>query len=319
MNELTLLRDYGPDADLAPAAVLAHARSELTAEINGGQHPRITLRRTGVRVVGVLAAACVALLAIVLVADRSGSHRTPRSGLSLMAFQVPAFPYSLRPRPAELTPPSFDGARGGRLMAHYPATDGHSVLHLIASPTPPDRPRSSQDIRTAHDTTVQGHPALLITTRGTPHVELSWEWSPGHWIDVEGDGWFGTETQVRAMAALVVAEPQPVRLQVHLAPAGWVLDTLEDGSIVTLADPHNASRTLTVSLKDSLAVDYVHQVMGGHDPQPVSVNGRPADLVKSANGWALQAPLGQQAFDLRAPAGLTARQVVQLAESVSLI
>jgi hypothetical protein len=87
---------------------------------------------------------------------------------------------------------------------------------------------------------------------------------------------------------------------------------------VTLADPRNASRTLTVSMKDSLAVDYVHQVMGGHDPQRVSVDGHLADLVRSANGWALQAPIGHQAFDLQAPADLTARQVVQLAESVSL-
>jgi len=318
MNDLTLLRDHGPDAEPANGAVLAHARSELTAEINRAGQPRITLRRTGVRVVGVLAAACVALLAIVLVTDRTGSHRTPRSGLSLVAFQVPAFPYSLRPRPAELKPPSFDGARGGRLMAHYRATDGDSRLHLIASSTPPDRPQSSQDVRTAHDTTFQDHPALLITTRGTPDVELSWELSPGHWIDVVGDGRFGTEAQVRAMAALVVAEPQPVRLQLHLAPDGWVLDTFKDGTIVTLADPRQAGRTLSVSLKDSLAVDYVHQVMGGHDPQRVSVNGHSADLVKTAQGWALQAPLGKKAFDLQAPADLTAQQVVQLAQSVSL-
>jgi hypothetical protein len=318
MNDLTALRDYGPDAEPAPAAVLAHARSELTAEINGGAHPRITLRRTGVRVVGVLAAACVALLAIVLVTDRSGPHRTPHSGLSLVAFQVPAFPYSLRTRPAELQPPSFDGERGGRFTAHYRATDGDSVLHLIASPTPPDRPRSSQDVRTARDTTFGGHPALLITTRGTPDVELSWEWSPGHWIDVVGDGRFGTEAQVRTMAALVVAEPQAVRLQVHLAPDGWVLDTFKDGTIVTLADPHNASRTLSVSLKDSLAADYVHQVMGGHDPQRVSVDGHRGDLVRSAKGWALQAPIGHHAFDLQAPAHLAATQVVRLAESVSL-
>jgi hypothetical protein len=105
---------------------------------------------------------------------------------------------------------------------------------------------------------------------------------------------------------------------VRLAPAGWVLDTFEDETIVTLADPRTAGRTLSVSLKDSLAVDYVHQVMGGHDPQRVTVQGHPADLVKTAHGWALQAPLGDKAFDLRAPADLTAQQVVRLAESVSL-
>jgi hypothetical protein len=105
---------------------------------------------------------------------------------------------------------------------------------------------------------------------------------------------------------------------VHLAPEGWVLDRFKDGTILTLADPHNPGRTLSVNLKNSMAVDFVHQTYGGHDLQRVSVDGKRADLVKVDHGWALQAPIGDQAFELQAPMDLTIEQVVQLAESVSL-
>jgi len=332
MNDLTLLRDYGPDADPVAPAALAHARSELDAEIRRARSPRVlarrprtTVRRTGVRLVGVLAAACVALLAIVLVADRTGprgAKPSSRPGTVLVAFQVPAFPYSLRPMPAGLEPPTFDYDRGadqgGAFMAHYRAIDQQSVLHVIATHESPSRPTSREDVRVVRDTTFDGHPALLTTIRGSNQVALAWEWSPGQWIEVSGDGRFGTEAAVRAMASRVVAGPQRVTPQVHLAPEGWVLDRFKDGTILTLADPHNRDRTLSVNLKNSMAVDFVQQSYGGHDLQRVSVNGKRADLIKVDQGWALQAPIGDRAFELQAPIDLTAEQVVQLAESVSL-
>jgi len=46
MNDLTLLRDYGPDADPVAPAALAHARSELDTEIRRGHRQPAGYRRT---------------------------------------------------------------------------------------------------------------------------------------------------------------------------------------------------------------------------------------------------------------------------------
>jgi hypothetical protein len=332
MNDLTLLRDHGPDAPGVTAAALDRARNQLMTEIASTASRR---RWWKVRTVGspVGRIRLAIAVAAVLVAAAGGGlaalteHRPPvprPTGVQLVTFSTPVFPLDLHPRPTGLAAPKFSGGYAhdeqGRdrlsLLAVYQAADGISdvylgVGHQYVSQAPPEQVRSVR---------LNGTPGYLVEKHDQPgaSVVLSWERRNGQWITLTGLGRFATETAVRALAATVIDQPQPVPLQVHLAPAGWRLEAFKDDTILTLRDPASGEE-LTVNLVDHPEPDLLHQVMGAQRASTVRVNGRESDLVQTVNGWFLQVPLPDgSAFHLQAPALLTRQQVVTVAEQVNV-
>jgi hypothetical protein len=198
-------------------------------------------------------------------------------------------------------------------MAVYLATDGRSDVYLGVG----DRyvPQGSPTETTSVD--FNGSRAYLVDLADGA-VRLSWQRRDNQWVTLTGNGRFATEAAVRALAATVVDQPQPVPLQVRLAPAGWRLAAFKDNRILTLHDPAT-KQSLTVNVIDQPTSDLMHQVMGARRVSPVRVNGAASELVETAYGWFLQVPLSDgSAFHLQAPTQLTPEQVIAIAEQVHI-
>jgi hypothetical protein len=331
MNELTLLREAGPEAPAFTTATRQAARAALLAEIEGPPaHRRRPARKTTLRIgVGVVAVAAAWSAAVVIAApdDHSGP---PPAGVSLVAFRPPTFPLSLDPLPAGLTP-SFSEDPGHVLHAGWSSPDDRDRISLSVTPDEPDlvQPTGEQDV------TVRGRDGVLATEH-IPYEEgrvrvsaaLVVEWHDGQWIELTGAGRFAGRQQLLAVARTLVDRPQPVPLQLHLAPAGWSLLAYKDDRILTLVDDDYDRLSLNVYLTDQpLPADRLLTELEGPPVAPVlevSVNGRPAQLVRleardaADNGWYLQAQFPDgRTFVVQAPAAFTKAQVLAFADQVT--
>ncbi|MEU5905803.1 hypothetical protein [Micromonospora sp. NPDC047527] len=331
MNDLELLSDYGPDAPAASSAALSSARHRLMAEVIavapahpgwGWRRARWALqhRRVGLSFAVVVVVAAAAGGSFVL-----SEHRAPAgqsAGVQLVAFDAPVYPIGLRPRPADLAAPTFSGgvARDEQgndrpvMTAVFPATDGVSDVYLGVGDryVPQDAPERIRSV------TLQGVPGFVVEhqAQSGTSVVLSWQRRSGQWVTLTGHGRFGSETAVRALAATVADDAQPVPLQVRLAPAGWRLAAFKDNKIVTLRAPVSGEE-LSVNLVEAPERNLMGLVSGAKRIETVQVNGRESDLVQTLNGWFLQVPLPDgTAFHLQAPAMLTGEQIVAVGAQV---
>lgn len=328
MNDLELLHDHGPDAPPASSATLSRARQLLVAEMTPVRRRRdgrsAILERQWIR------PRIAAAVAAVVVAASAGAyamlspHHTPAdrsTGVRLVAYDAPAYPVGLRPRPSGLGAPAFSGglvaegpgADRPSMTAVFPATDGVSDVYLVVG----DRyiPQGAPEV--IRSVSVRGLPGFVVEHREPPaSVVLSWQRKPGQWLTLTGHGRFGTEAAVQALAATVVDDVQPVPLQVRLAPAGWQLAAYKDDRIVTLRDPASGEE-LTVYLVRTNEENLMGAVRKMAGVSTVQVNGRDSDLAQNQGGWCLEAPLPDgSAFHLHAPASLTREQVVAVADQV---
>ncbi|GAA2571870.1 hypothetical protein GCM10010435_52940 [Winogradskya consettensis] len=308
MNELALLRDHGPDAPEVSGVALTRARVRVMNEIEGHG-----LRRSrlvwGISVTAALAVA--AGTGYTMVPERTAVVQP--SAVKLVAFETPVFPLALRPRPAGLKAPGISGGFGddsqGRttpaMTAVYLSSDATSDVYLAVD----DRYTPQGTLTQIRTIDLDGGTAYLAGT-GPKTAVLSWQRRDGQWVTLSGHGRFGTEKAVLSLARTVADDPQPVPLQVRLAPAGWRLRAFKDNTILTLADPASAA-TLSVSLVPHLAY------LSG--PQQVTVGGRRGEIVRTPDGWILQVELVDgRGFRLQAPAQLTLDQVIAVAEQVSV-
>ncbi|MET8262802.1 hypothetical protein ACWD8I_06585 [Micromonospora arida] len=331
MNDLELLREHGPDAPPVSSAALFSARHRLMAEMGPAAPARrqwgwrraswaLQHRRVGLGFA----------VAVVVTAAAGGSfalseHRAPAgrpTGVQLVAFDAPVYPIGLRPRPAGLAAPTFSGgvARDEQgndrqvMTAVFRATDGVSDVYLGVGDryVPQDAPERIRSV------SLQGVPGFVVEhdAQSGTSVVLSWQRRPGEWVTLTGHGRFGSEAAVRALAATVADDAQPVPLQVRLAPAGWRLSAFKDNKIVTLRAPDSVEE-LSVNLVGAPERDLMGLVSGAKRVSTVQVNGRVSDLVQTLNGWFLQVPLPDgTAFHLQAPAMLTGEQVVAVGTQV---
>ena len=186
--------------------------------------------------------------------------------------------------------------------------------------------------------TVAGRPGRLVVVN--PDVEdartyhLDWERTPGQWVVLTGQGRFADGGALVDLGASLVDSPRSIPVRLHLAPAGYRLDFLEDGGrIVRLADDADPARTrgltVLVPLPGEDAVDDPSTVPGAGPVEQVTVQGQPASLVRvdegasyepapAEGGWVLQArfPDGT-AFRLEAPGTLTREEVLAIADQVT--
>jgi hypothetical protein len=335
MNEITLLREVGPEAPPLHPAALQAARAALLAEIatvNTGlraRRRRPLSRRATVRIAlaatAVTAAACVAAVV-------GTAPATPALRVALVAFTPPTFPLALNPTPAGLTP-HFSADPGGVLHAGYSGT-GDDRVSVTVSPDKPELQKPSDE----KGVTVAGRDGELVTEhvvygtdRGSEvrsQAALRVEWSDDQWVELTGGGRYADRDRLLAVARTLVAKPQAVPLQVHLAPEGWSVQAYKDNRILTLVNDSYERQSLNVLLTEQpIPTDKLLHELEGPPVGPVvdvAINGRPAQLVRltardaADNGWYLQAQLASgKTFTVQAPAAFTQQQVLAFAAQVT--
>jgi hypothetical protein len=155
-------------------------------------------------------------------------------------------------------------------------------------------------------------------------TDLFWERPDGQWMWLRGeDGYAAAQTLVD-IAESIVDRPQPVDLQLGLAPAGWTLNGYDEGHIafVNSADPGQRLAVGLLELWRGETVENAFQGMYDGDEHWVTVNDRPAKIVLVPQGdfdeWFLAAELdGGALFMVQVPESFTQEQLVEIAEQVT--
>ena len=168
----------------------------------------------------------------------------------------------------------------------------------------------------------------LTVCRTERFAELLWERRADQWVAMSGTGRYSQASELVAVAESLVDRPQRATLTAELAPAGWSLQFFKMGRVLVLVNDDYEQQTLTVHVplpEDVLPPDEL--ATGVEAPAgpvvPVTVHGRPAQLVPTdhgpgTEGWYLQAQFDDgTTFTVQAPAAFTQQQVVELAEQVT--
>ncbi|MDP5185026.1 hypothetical protein QOZ88_20520 [Blastococcus sp. BMG 814] len=352
MNDLTLLREAGPEAPpLSPAARSA-ARAALLAEIEGPAPRRRPRRglvvRTGVAAVAVAAAWTAAV--VIAAPDGPG---TPATSVTLVDFEMPTFPLSLEPAPPGLRP-AFDGDGDGATIASYDDAAMENGFTVYVGEDAPESTGQGDDGAPGYqeldvDAASLGDDEVEVVTyernwcvedTATGCVTerrrfawLSWERRDDQWVSLLGHGDYADAEQLQEVAGSLVDRPQPATLDVGLAPEGWSIRAYKMGRVLTLVNDAYEAQELTVHIplpEDVIPADEIREsVSGPMGPQlDVTVNGRPAQLVRvdigyvvdghRYEGWYLQSQFEDgTTFVLQAPEAFTQEQVLQMAEQVT--
>jgi hypothetical protein len=258
------------------------------------------------------------------------------AGVDLVAFEPPNFPLSLDPLPADLTQASFSQDPGEVRHAAFRSPDGAHGIGLLVTPEEPaaygvddvrDVQVSGEDAELVSGTTVVcGGPGPECIDEEVPYLHLVWERRDGQWVTLSGTGRFDAADALVAVAEDLVDRPQPVPLQVHLAPAGWSVLAYKEDRILTLVDDAHEQHTVDVYLPDQpIPADrLLGELTGPVGPViDVTVNDRPAQLVRTdhgggVTGWYLQAQFPDgPTFVVQAPGSFTEEQVLAFAGRVT--
>jgi hypothetical protein len=286
-------------------------------------------------------------------------------GMTLVATERLTFPLSVDPEPAGLTPrfarlggQTLFGAVPVTWSADYRAADGSGFALSTSSEDPrvewefehelPQWTYANADITARGSTVVGGAeadfvsgdyhqpsctsaPATPLQTEEPPEVctstftDLVWERAEGQWIWLRGEDDYAETAALVAVADSVVDRPRPVDLQVGLAPAGWSLNSYEDGHLGFVSDEDPDER-LAVSLQERWRGWTTETGLQGYPTVgPVvstTVHGRPARMVvvdqTDMREWYLAAELESGVpFLLQVPASFTQDQVLGIAEQVT--
>lgn len=351
MNDLTLLREAGPDAPPLSPAARAAARAALLAEIEGPAPRRRPSRRLVVRT-GVAAVAVAAAWAAAVVIAAPDGPGTPATSVTLVDFRMPTFPLSLDPAPAGLRP-AFDGDGNGATIASYDdaAMENGFTVYVGEDEPEGNGPEDGapgyelldvdevalgddevEAVTYARDWCVEDTPTGCVTERRR-FAWLSWERRDDQWVSLLGHGDYADAERLQEVAGSLVDRPQPATLDVGLAPEGWSIRAFKMGRVLTLVNDAYEAQELTVHVplpEDVIPADRVRESIDGPiGPQlDVTVNGRPAQLVRvdigyvvdghRYEGWYLQAQSEDgTTFVLQAPEAFTQEQVLEFAEQVT--
>jgi hypothetical protein len=315
MNEITLLREAGPEAPTLTPAARSAARAALLAEIGAGPTRRLQLpaRRTAVRLGTALVAVAAAWTTAVVITPDAAVPQRPvpstsapaaPSGMALVAAEEVTFPVSLDPVPEGLAP--LFNRRGG--IALFGSAPLHFVADYVspayadpyAGPVEssaddpgrillgvyPEDPRSSEDYGFWHEgdptgtATVDG--AEAVVWREDRIITLLWERRDGQWISLSGEGPQAALGVLIEVGQSIVDRPQPVGLQFGLAPAGWSVGGYEDSRSLDLMSDADSDLLLRVSLLGPQFTGPLEELLEGYATalpvESVTVQGQPARL-----------------------------------------
>jgi hypothetical protein len=349
MNDITLLREAGPEAPRLTNDTLSAARAALLDEIEGtrpARRFRMPSRRVTWRIGLAVTTVAAAWTAAVVIAapDDLGS---PADSVRLVEFHVPTFPLSLDPEPAGLHP-GFTGDATGADFAEYVDDQGTPGFTMSVHDEKPnleelDRGRAVSQwaevrvgdheatlVRGSHDVPCEDGLSMCGTSE---FAQLTWEFQDDVWVMLDGEGPYSDPERLMAVAGSVADRPQPATLDLGFAPDGWSISFYKMGRVLTLVNDSFEAQDLTVHVplpEDVIPADRVREsIMGPIGPQlDVTVHGRPAQLVRvdagyvvdghRYEGWYLQAQFPDgTTFVVQAPEAFTQEQVLELAESVT--
>lgn len=170
MNDLTLLREAGPQAPELTPAVRSAARAALLDEIAGPapRHSRRPGRRLVFRVGVATVTAAAAWTGAVLIAAPDGPG-TPADSVTLVDFSVPTSPYSLDPAPVGMTP-AFSGDADVAGFAEYESADGGDRFTVGVHDEEPEwlgDAYASVDVTERTEVDVDGVDGRLVRGSGT--------------------------------------------------------------------------------------------------------------------------------------------------------
>ncbi|MGY1697885.1 hypothetical protein ACI780_23555 [Geodermatophilus sp. SYSU D00814] len=332
--------DAGPASVVAARQLVADAREARAA----APPRRWSGRGMAVRVATAVVAIAAAWGTAVVVAGPASPdpQRSAPSvaapvpgGLTLVAAEAVTFPVSLDPVPEDLVP--VYSRRGGLpgygdgppwFVADLASAEGDRVLLGVY----PEDPRSSEEYGSSHEgdptgtATVDGAVASVWREDGV--VTVLWERGDGQWIQLSGEGSYADTGALVAVGESIVDRPQPVGLQVGLAPAGWSVGGFEESrslDLVSDVDPDLVLRLSAVGDQYAGTIDGLLDGLSLAAPvETVAVQGRPGRLalVEGDAGappsWMLVGRLADgRCFQLLAPEALTREQVLQIGEQVT--
>jgi len=285
------------------------------------------------------------------------------NGIRLVAAETVTFPLTLDPAPTGLTP-TFAMSGGKTPFGDQPVV--WSADYRSAEDPGFRLWASTQDPRTLPDWT-QGYTNDTITDRRTVSINgtqasltlgtypqpnctyapaspaqtaqppqvcshafalLIWQRPNGYWVAIQGEDAHAQTAAIVTLAGSIVDRPQPVPLQVHLAPAGWTVSDYEDNTKLGLSNPAFDDQVLFVDLLERWRRETIDTPFQGQKlKSPIStvtVNGKPArlalvdDPVRDPDVWWLTGQLpGGAAFLLGAPGNFTQQQVLAIARQVT--
>ncbi len=346
MNDITLLREAGPEAPRLTSATLSTARAALLDEIERvrpARRFRMPSRKASRWVGLAVATAAAALTAAVVVAGPdSGS---PATSVTLVDFATPTFPLSLDPAPDGLRA-AFDGTGERSSVADYRDAAGENGFTIyVGDEKPEGGPDDGADgyrLEGTDELSVAGRDAELLRYSRSwcvddagldcplrSFAQLTWEFSDDQWVRLLGDGRYASADRLLGVAESLVDRPQPAALRMGLAPAGWSVQFYKMGRVLTLVNDAYEQQTLTVQIplpEDVVPPEQLlDQLQSPLGPViDVTVHDRPAHLVLLDSGyldekiWFLQAQFADgTVYELQVPDAFTQEQVVELAEQVT--
>ena len=315
MTDLETIDRLGPAPTPLPETALRAARARLDAAV--AQAPSSTRRRPSRRP-SLLAAAAVTAVGLAVGPALVGSD----DSVALAAADPMTFPWTPSTVPAGLGEPVFEkdsnftaaryGDRSnGILVTTDVAEEDFWTIPAHARAADVDGDEAKVYERTVHDGGPEGARAVTVV----------WEDDANGWTAVTGSGQYAEDDRLVAFASAMRDEPQRVDLSLSVAPAGWTVAAYKDDRILTLSEPGEPERDLTVALTDRVAEDL--SAYDATDESAMTINGRPALLGRQASEtggfrWILEASTASgRSFSLQAPDGLTRDQVVAVAEGVT--
>jgi hypothetical protein len=315
MNDLSTIDRLGPASTPLSDTTLAAARARLDVAIAGDHRSREPRPQ---RRLPLLAAVAVTAAGLAVGPALIGTD----GAIALAAVDPMTFPWtpgSVLPglgEPVFEKDPNFIAARYGDPL------DGVSVTTDVADNdfwTIPEAARSA-DVK-GEEATVYESTVYDGTAEGAGAVTVVWKDEDNDWTAVTGSGRYADGDRMVTFAEALLDEPQPVDLNLSVAPSGWSVAAYKDDRVVTLSEsgdvgPHD----LTIVLTDSVDPD-----LSGYAASEVStavVHGLPSPIGQQDAGgglqWILEAKTASgQPFSLQAPVALTRDQVIEIAESVT--
>jgi hypothetical protein len=327
-----------PASVLAAQQLVADARQRRSNPVVSGR--RRPGRKTVLRMSAAVLAVAAAWTTAVFVAGPEGAAPPPGDvtrvdGVTLVDFDMPAFPLTLPTPPPGTAGPVFGGSGAGGASMAYTSTEDplqFVTIHVGSEPPPPGGSVSFPG-SAAEDVTINGSPAVIVAPSEAQDdgvAGLDWERAPGQWVTIMAQGRYAERDLLTTIAGSLVDSPQAMPVQLHLAPAGYSLDFFKDnGHIVRLGDDADPERGLTVRLPfpgEPAPVEQLPDVLDGTagPVEEVAVQGQPAQLVRTdyggggPAGWFLQARFADgTTFVVEAPGTLTREQVAQIANQVT--